>query len=733
MTKKKIAILGGGVGAVTAAFELTSQNDWQNRYEITLYQLGYRLGGKGASGRNSLREERIEEHGLHIWLGFYENAFRLMRACYQELDRPKTTPLATMEQAFKPHSFITVQEDLGDRFATWNVDFGTDGSTPGVGGYMPSPIDFVVRILEMLIEVISGTNLELIYQSNDGRGSRERSLLGRALQQVSVGVGRSAVSFASRSSFVHALLDLVREAVAVPVGLKARLLAPVSSALDRFVEKLWADFEHSLLEDDEIRRAIIVLDFGRVVIRGMLRDRLLTRGFSVINDEDFTEWLARHGALPVTLRSALVRAWYDLVFGFPGGDTTMPGRCEAGTTLNAFMRLALTYKGAIFWEMQAGMGDTIFAPYYEVLARRGVKFEFFHKVTNLGVGADGRTIETIDFDVQATLEPGLERYEPLVDVKGLPCWPSHPLYDQLVEGDELRDRGIDLESSWTDWAPVATKSLTRGSDFDDVVLGIALGALPYLAPELIAARDEWKRMVEEVKTVQTLAMQLWLAPDREGLGWPYPRTVMTAYADPYNTWADMTHLVERECWPPDHYPFSLAYFCGPMPDAHPIPPFTDHEFPERERARIFEMAEEWLNLYTGHLWPHVTEGSGSGTRLNYDFLVDPAGGAGVERLRAQYFRANIDPTERYVLSVPGSSKHRLHPGRSGFENLFLAGDWTQCGINAGCVEGATISGLLCAESLSGRRVRIEGNYDVEHVLDRATSAAASDSLIDAAE
>ena len=31
---------------------------------------------------------RIEEHGLHLWLGYYENAFRLLRECYAELDRP---------------------------------------------------------------------------------------------------------------------------------------------------------------------------------------------------------------------------------------------------------------------------------------------------------------------------------------------------------------------------------------------------------------------------------------------------------------------------------------------------------------------------------------------------------------------------------------------------------------------------------------------------------------------
>ena len=67
---QRIAILGGGVGAMTAAFWLSDKEDWQNRYQIDVYQMGWRLGGKGASGRNADIAERIEEHGLHIWFGF---------------------------------------------------------------------------------------------------------------------------------------------------------------------------------------------------------------------------------------------------------------------------------------------------------------------------------------------------------------------------------------------------------------------------------------------------------------------------------------------------------------------------------------------------------------------------------------------------------------------------------------------------------------------------------------
>ena len=74
--RTKVAVLGGGVGGMTAAFELTATPELRERFEVTVYQLGWRSGGKGASGRNAAIADRIEEHGLHVWFGFYDNAFR---------------------------------------------------------------------------------------------------------------------------------------------------------------------------------------------------------------------------------------------------------------------------------------------------------------------------------------------------------------------------------------------------------------------------------------------------------------------------------------------------------------------------------------------------------------------------------------------------------------------------------------------------------------------------------
>ena len=43
-------------------------------------------------------------------------------------------------------------------------------------------------------------------------------------------------------------------------------------------------------------------------------------------------------------------------------------------------KMFFEYRGAIFWKMAAGMGDVVFAPLYQALRRRGVGFEFFHRV-----------------------------------------------------------------------------------------------------------------------------------------------------------------------------------------------------------------------------------------------------------------------------------------------------------------------------------------------------------------
>ena len=78
------------MGGLATAWELSS-GEWRKHIDsITVYQRGWRLGGKGASSRG--RFGRIEEHGLHVLLGYYDATFRVLREVYGELNRDLTDP-----------------------------------------------------------------------------------------------------------------------------------------------------------------------------------------------------------------------------------------------------------------------------------------------------------------------------------------------------------------------------------------------------------------------------------------------------------------------------------------------------------------------------------------------------------------------------------------------------------------------------------------------------------------
>src|ERR1041384_6953411 len=112
--KIKVAIPDCGIGAMRAELGLSEIDPTGEKYDITVHQLGWRLGGKTASGRNAEYGQRIEEHGLHIWSGAYDNAFTLMRLALKALDRPPSHPLATIGDAFKRQNQFILTSDAND-------------------------------------------------------------------------------------------------------------------------------------------------------------------------------------------------------------------------------------------------------------------------------------------------------------------------------------------------------------------------------------------------------------------------------------------------------------------------------------------------------------------------------------------------------------------------------------------------------------------------------------------
>ena len=220
-----------------------------------------------------------------------------------------------------------------------------------------------------------------------------------------------------------------------------------------------------------------------------------------------------------------------------------------------------------------------------------------------------------------------------------------------------------------------------------MVLGISLGSLPFLCPELIeAAPETWGRMVTQVKTVRTMGFQFWVNQNLKELGWEYESPVMDAYVEPLNTWADMSQLLVREIYDPANEPKSCAYFCGQLIESVPHEEAIQH---------VMKVAAKFVAGPVRGLWPNL-----QGSPKNYLHHRNAADDEAA--LASQFYRANVDPSERYVMSVANATGARLRADQSGFEGLVLTGDWINNGFNAGCVEAAVMSGLQAANVVAGR-------------------------------
>jgi uncharacterized protein with NAD-binding domain and iron-sulfur cluster len=426
-----------------------------------------------------------------------------------------------------------------------------------------------------------------------------------------------------------------------------------------------------------------------------------------INDEDFGQWIVRHGGHPDVPNFPLVRGLYDLVFGYEDADPDRPA-FGAGLMLFLIGLVLFEYKGAIFWKMTAGMGDIVMAPLYQVLRRRGVAFEFFHSVDALHVDEGHRGIGAITMTRQMRLAEGVDDYQPLTTVRGLPVFPAAPLTDQL----DLRDSrdAQDWHSLETYWAPcyiAETRLMRRGVDFDHVVLAVSLGMMSVVAEELIADRVEWRDLTTHVRTVATQAFQIWLDPDEPTLGWAEPGVTISAYKRPFETWASMPQTLWAEGWPDGDRPGTVAYFCGSLEAPWPTTENLSHYAGRYERHVRIEAAN-YIDRNLAIYFPNAFGENGFDWRL----LRGSNGRRGVQALDTQHVSVNIDPSDRYVQSIPGTDRYRLRPDESGYDNLVLAGDWTDSGINAGCIESAVMSGLQAANALLGRSrfYRVRGFY-----------------------
>ena len=723
MAKTKVAILGGGIAGLTAAFHLSRTQTLRDRFDITVYQLGWRLGGKIASGRDA--QGRNLEHGLHVWFGCYDNAFAMVQDAYA--NRPAPALFDTWTDAVKPQPFTPIGVKSNGTWSYWPITWPSNRRVPGQGGLPFTLWDLITSMVEMLRSTLESLSLDFKLPkappSAPHLGGFLDDVLGLAAKVLPIGSPGSALAAFLAGAADRSFLDVVKA-----THLWTDALGPDHARHDpahrdaildllRFLSDAFAAGPAATAgTGTAINIVRDLLDISQAFIRGVVKDVLEPDvPFEALDDVEFRHWLADNGASPDIVRdSSIIRALYDTAFQYIEGDQSKPSYA-AGTAAGVLTRLITTYKGDMLWEIQSGMGEAVIAPIYEVLLARGVRFRFFRKVRKLELGADKRNVDTIRLDRQADIIGNAE-YRPTFDVGGLRCWGSAPDWNQIVGGAALAQNNVDFESHW-DSTAAGQEALTRGTDFDLVVLAISMGAYQPLnaqatmCEELIAASQSFASFVT-MPIVPTMSLQLWCDVTTAVLGWDMRKPAAVAGPGPVSVWADMSQVLAFEpAQGAATQPKSLHYLCGTYASRLFMEPPSNAGVPALALTEVKTAVVQWLEHDSLAAWDVACDGRS----FRYEMLTDARNGAGRNRLDSQYIRANIGPTECCVGSPAGATKFRLGPKLAEFDNFFLAGEAARSGCNTSSVEGAVMTGMAAARAISGEALRIVG-YEFLTVL-----------------
>ena len=731
---RKVVIVGGGCAGLSAAWELSK---WRAagapQYEVHVYERSWRLGGKGASGRAA--DGRILEHGLHVWLGFYENAFGLMRECYAALPQRREVgpvrPLAheCFDEAFvaEPHIGVGGRNAAGD----WEV---WSSHLPPMPGQPGDPLDLqsnpftLASYLGRCLHLLKALTLSFVGPAEADAPGRERQATGAASDKRP---GRSRPD--GRATFDEAVeLDFSFDPTRSPSVLvehMARLLkvglltgaagvlqgvtifenwlhtlrfgATTSDTVLKFLEALAAQTRKLLRDlvaiDEQLRRKTEIIDIVLTIAVGLYRDRVLfnAEGLDSLNGIDYRKWLTHHGATHSALESRFVTGIYDLVFAYENGDRSNP-ELAAGVALRGALRMFFTYRGAMFWRMRSGMGDAVFAPLYEALRQRGVHFHFRHTLAGVDFDEDAqgrRRITNLQF---STPKLDSAQTDAVANGKTLDHFGGWPAEDPARPARPAPAKS----STWT--LPVGDDAVVLATGIDDLFYALDRGT----AGVQLRRQQQWVDMRSAVKTVATRSTQVWLNVDLDALGWHRGPAIIAGLEPPFETWADMTHLLASEdAWrrrkpttgagsPPGVTATaqSLAYFCAVSGAAKS----RRGPVPKKELdARLYAWAQR--------VWPRAFEPPDAKGMRKPKFKV-----------LASYEQVNATDSDRYTLSLPGSIRHRISPLDRWFENATVAGDWTACGLDAGCIEAAVMSGRLAAHAISGGQPALDDIIGFHH-------------------
>ena len=683
-------------------------------------------GGSAARARRGRgRHGRIEEHGLHLWMGFYENAFRLMRECYAELGRdPPRARSRTGDDAFDAGAAVGVdgaarRRPLGARGSR---SFRRATALPGD------------RSRRAAARTVWSTTSSAGRRLVCARCSR-RSHASPATTRRGPRTGRwRADALADATSLDAALGELGElgarsprrrawSALVAAIALAGRIDVVAAIPARASHDAAAAPARTSLIERGARPRRLEASTWtiARTRIWQLRRDRRGARPRRRQRRDPARLRRHRRVRLPrvaaaerrlAERRSTRPSCARSTISASPTRTAIRRGRASPpGRRCAACCALFFTYRGAFFWQHAGRHG------------RRRVR------AVLRGAAAPRRALPRSSTGSR-TCACALARGEPPVrrgarvrrarrrssdrrrvraaGRRATACRAGRPSRDweQLVDGDAPRARGWDFESFWDRRRTRPPSRSTSGRDFDLVVLGVGLGAVPHVCRELVDARpalagDGRAREDRRDAGVPALAH----APTWRSSAGAGRRSNISGFVEPFDTWADMRHLLRARALARRRARAARRLLLqraagrrepGRRARSAPTPrPPARRGAAERHRASC--------DAGVAHLWPARVDrppassaGSSSSTRRR-----GAARGRGALRLAVLDAPTSTRPTAT-SLSLPGTGRHRISPARRAYDNLTIAGDWTDCGFNAGCVEAAVMSGRLAAHALSRR-------------------------------
>ena len=434
---------------------------------------------------------------------------------------------------------------------------------------------------------------------------------------------------------------------------------------------------------------------------------------------NFWEWIAKHSTVPegtfVTNGSCWMQSAYDSSFAYEQGDTTSPRTAEkpllgrptmgTGTVLRGALRLGLGYKGAMAWKFQTGCGEALVAPLYEVLRRRGVKFEFFSKVEHLGVATTTARHRHHPDSAAGRSRPSAE---------GLPAAHRRQrcalLAGRAALGSDRQRRrgsrngsriGLDSVAAASSPAPFAAASISITCCWRS----------PSGRCRRFAANSS--RRARPGKPWWTRSRRCGRRRSAVGQsGSRKPRLDGSKRARGYRRRADghvgrhgSVHR-SRNVAGGRHSEGRLVLLLRDAGRSKPAL-VAGRRLSGTQLDAVRETSINFLTISrhsSGRAHIHRTGSTGGCSSRQLARPVTRAAGRTVCARRHRRLGS--------LRALPARQRrHRLKPGESGFRNLTLAGDWTENTINAGCMEATVMSGLAASRAIAGYPERIVGEDD----------------------